>query len=178
MVLGFCCLILFLSNFKCWSSLQSITRCGIVYISLTMDSVVLECPSSRSPCCLRFIPFYLLLTIQKCFYFISWDLLWLAAHFEAYFNLKVFKYKSSQMIKSVNKSLIMICKVRDFRKTRIKIINGANVKGFVACFLSIRLAPHWWWLVIMLSTKCIVDLHSFCIGIIWFLHKLYTGFCV
>lgn len=99
-----------------------------------MDSVVLECPSSRTPCCLRFIPFYLLLTIQKYLYFISWNLLWLAAHFESYFNLKVLKYKSSQMIKSVNKSLIMNCKVRDFRKTHIKIINGADVKGFVALF--------------------------------------------
>ncbi len=38
------------------------------------------------------------------------------------------------MIKSVNKSLIMICKVRDFRKTHIKIINRANVKGFIAFF--------------------------------------------
>ncbi len=134
MVLGFCCLIRFFQISNVRSSLQWITWWGIVYISLTMDSVVLECPSSWSPCCLRFIPFYLLLTIQKCFYFISWDLLWLAAHFKAYFNLKVFKYKISQMIKSVNKSLIMICKVRDFRKTHIKIINGANVKGFVAFF--------------------------------------------
>ncbi len=91
-------------------------------------------PLLMEPLLSSFYPFFIYSTIQKCFYFISWDLLWLAARFEAYFNLKVFKYKTSQMIKSVNKSLIMICKVRDFRKTHIKIINRANVKGFIAFF--------------------------------------------
>lgn len=90
-------------------------------------------PLLMEPLLSSFYPFLFTQRSRNVF-FISWDLLWLAAHFEAYFNLKVFKYKTSQMIKSVNKSLIMICKVRDFRKTHIKIINRANVKGFIAFF--------------------------------------------
>ncbi len=130
-------------------------------------------PLLMEPLLSSFYPFYLLLTIQKCFYFISWDLLWLAAHFEAYFNLKVFKYKISQMIKSVNKSLIMICKVRDFRKTHIKIINGANVKGFVAFFPLHPISTP------LMVTSNYAQQKMYCGFALflhwnWFQHKLYT----